>query len=224
VFLNYGISRRKNIAIASVEYIKYAEMDLLLKKGKEGIQQKKLLTMALTEAYFRDEYESMEHVKRITTYTTTMAKRLGLPEEDLARLELLCVYHDIGMVKTRPEIWFKEGMITADEHELIKLHPITGFQIVSELELDYDISGLILCHHENYDGSGYPYGLAGEEIPVLARILAIADIYDIMVHDQRYKEAVTEELALKELHNHAGTQFDPALVVLFEECLKESKE
>ena len=160
-------------------------------------------------------------MKRIRKWTAKMAERLSLSEEEKKKLDLLCIYHDIGRVKTRTEIWNRAGVITKDEHDVLKLHPITGYQIVSELQLDEDIAQLVLYHHENFDGSGYPYGVSGEEIPLLARILAIVDIYDIMVHDQLYKDAMSEESALQELHKYAGTQFDPELVNIFETCLKE---
>ena len=221
VFMMYGVARRENVAVSSLEYVKYAEMDMLLKKGKDSVEQCRLMTQAVTEAYYRNEYESTEHVKRITCYGLAMAEKLALSEAEKKQLQLLCCYHDIGRLKTREEIWGRAATITRDEFDIIKLHSVTGYQIASELELEYDIADLILYHHENFDGSGYPYGLAGEEIPLLARIIAIVDSYDVMIHDQRYKEAVTEEQALEELKKFAGTQFDPALVTLFEECLKE---
>ncbi len=223
VFMNYGVACRENTAVSSMEYMKYAEMDMILKKAKDGEEQKQQMTEALTEEYFRKNYESREHVTRITEYGLAMADRLGLPEKEKRRLRLLCRYHDIGRVLTREEIWGQPSIITKEEFDIIKLHVITGYQTASELWLDYEINVLILYHHENYDGTGYPYGLKGEEIPLLSRILAVVDSYDIMSHNQLYKGAVTEETAMEELRRFSGTQFDPALVALFEECLKERK-
>ena len=198
-------------------------MDLLFKKGKDGVSQKREMTNAMTEEYFRNEYESLEHVNRIKQLANAMAEKLSLSEEDRVKLELLCCYHDIGRVKTREEVWSRAAVITRDELDVIKLHSITGYQIVSNMQLEYNIADLVLYHHENYDGSGYPYGLSGEEIPLLDRILAIIDSYDVMVNDQLYKGAVTEDMALEELHKFAGSQFDPELVEVFEQCLKERK-
>lgn len=223
IFFNYGIARRENTAVSVEEYIKYARMDLLLKKGKEKVHQKREMTKALTDEYFRNEYESLEHVKRIQVLASAMAERLGLSVIEKAKLDLLCLYHDIGRVKTREEVWSRAAVITRDELDVVKLHSITGYQIVSSMQLDYDISDLVLYHHENYDGSGYPYGLSGEEIPLVCRIHAIADAYDIMKNDQLYKNAVSEEQALEELRKYAGSQFDPALVRVFEEYKKEIK-
>ena len=223
VFFNFGVARRENTTVSVEEYIKYAVMDLLFKKGKDGVSQKREMTNAMTEEYFRNEYESLEHVNRIKQLANAMAEKLSLSEEDRVKLELLCCYHDIGRVKTREEVWSRTAVITRDELDVIKLHSITGYQIVSNMQLEYNIADLVLYHHENYDGSGYPYGLSGEEIPLLDRILAIIDSYDVMVNDQLYKGAVTEDMALEELHKCAGSQFDPELVEVFEQCLKERK-
>lgn len=223
VYMNYGIARRENTSVSIEEYIKYAVMDLLLKKGKDGVAQKSDMTRALTEIYFKNEYESAEHVERITEMASGLAKQLQLPEKDREKLELLCRYHDIGRVKTREDVWSRAAVITRDELDIVKLHSITGYQIASCMALPQDIADLILHHHENFDGSGYPYGVSGDKIPLLSRILSIIDAYDIMIHDRLYKEAVTEELALEELHINEGTQFDPALVNAFETFLKERK-
>ena len=223
VYLNYGVARRENTAVSVTEYIKYAVMDLLLKKGRDGAAQKREMTKALTEEYFRNVYESSEHVMRIKKLADVMAEKLGLSETEKEKLDLLCCYHDIGRVKTREEVWSRAAAITRDELDIVKLHSVTGYQIVREMQLKHDIAELVLYHHENYDGSGYPYGVSGEEIPLLARILAIIDSYDVMVNDQLYKGAVTEEMALEELRRYAGSQFDPVLVRKFEECLNERK-
>lgn len=224
VFLNFGIARRENTAVFTEEYIKYAAMDLLLKKGKYGVEQRREMTMALTDEYFRNEYESLDHVNRIKILASGMAEKLGLDVADKQKLDLLCTYHDIGRVKTREEVWSRAALITRDELDIVKLHSIAGHQIVSNMQLEYDISDLVLYHHENYDGSGYPYGLTKEEIPLVSRVHAIIDAYDVMINDQRYKGAVSEEIAVDELRKFAGSQFDPALVKLFEEYLEENKE
>ncbi len=221
IYLNYGVACRENTAVSIQEYIRYAEMDLMLKKGQNGMEQRRQMSRALCEEYFECEYESKAHVERIKVIARKMADKLGLPEKEKEKLDLLCYFHDIGRVKTREEVWSHDKIISRDELDVIKLHPITGFQIASELELGHDISNLILYHHENYNGSGYPYGLSGDAIPLLSKILAIVDSYDIMVNDQLYKGAITQESALEELHKYSGTQFDPELVKLFKECLKE---
>ncbi len=223
VFLNYGLARRENTAVSIEEYIKYAMMDLLIKKGKDSKAQKREITRALCDEYFRNEYESLEHIERVISLAEGMADKLKLNERDKEKLLLLCRYHDIGRVRTREDVWSHAAVITRDERDIIKLHAITGYQILSQMELEHNIAELVLCHHENFDGSGYPYGLAGREIPLISRIFAVIDSYDIMVNDQLYKDAVSEEKALEELKKFSGSQFDPELVTVFETYLKERK-
>lgn len=223
VFMNFGIARRENTSVDVEEYIKYASMDLMLKKGRDGQEQKREMTEAILDGYFRNEYEAIEHVNRITELAMGMADKLKLNEQDRKKLELLCRYHDIGRVRTSEEVWGRPAAITRDELDIIKLHSIAGYQIISQMQMEQDISDIILYHHENYDGTGYPYGLSGEKIPLLSRILAIVDSYDIMVNDQLYKGAVSEDMAIEELEKSAGSQFDPALVKVFEEYIRERK-
>jgi len=221
VFLNYGIARRENTAVSVTEYIKYAVMDLLMKKGRVGAEQRHEMSKALTEVYFSKEYESLEHVKRIRAMAAGMADKLGLDAKEKEKLDLLCMYHDIGRVKTREEVWSRAAVITRDEMDIMKLHSIAGYQIVEKMQLEHNIADLVLYHHENFDGSGYPYGLSGENIPLSSRILALVDSYDVMINDQLYKNAVSENSALEELQKYAGSQFDPALVKVFQTYLKE---
>lgn len=150
-----------------------------------------------------------------------LADKLGLNEEDKKKLELLSLYHDIGRVKTEDEVWSRAGVITSDERDIMKLHSVSGYQIIKKMQLDYDIADLVLYHHENYDGSGYPYGLAREEIPLVDRVFSVTDAYDVMTHNGLYKGTVSEIAALEEIKNCSGKQFDPALVSLFEAYLKE---
>jgi len=219
VFLDFGIARRENTAVPLEEYLKYASMNLVLKRGKIGVMEKQETTMALLNEYFNNNYETLEHVSRVKELALELAKRRGL--NDTNKLELLCLYHDIGRVKTEDEVWSRAGIITTDERDIMKLHSVSGYQIIKKMQLDCDIADLVLYHHENYDGSGYPYGLAREEIPLEDRIFAIADAYDVMVHNGLYKGTVTEEEALEEIKNCSGKQFDPVLVNLFEVYMKE---
>jgi len=221
VFLDFGIARRENTAVPLEEYIKYASMNLVLKKGKNGVSEKRETTEALFKEYFSNNYESLEHVNRVKELALGLADKLGLNEEEKKKLELLSLYHDIGRVKTEDEVWSRAGVITSDERDIMKLHSVSGYQIIKKMQLDYDISDLVLYHHENYDGSGYPYGLAREEIPLEDRIFSVVDAYDVMIHNGLYKGTVSETEALEEIKNFSGKQFDPALVNLFEAYLKE---
>lgn len=221
VFFSFGIARRENTAVPLEEYFKYAAMNLALKKGKNDVSEKYELSRALLEEYFHNEYESWEHVSRVKSLALDIADKLKLNEIQKGKLELLCLYHDIGRVKTEDDVWSRAGVITSDERDIMKLHSVSGYQIIKKMQLDYDVADLILYHHENYDGSGYPYGLKGEEIPLEDRIFAIADAYDVMVFNGLYKGTVSKEEALSEIIKFSGKQFDPGLVNLFKTYLKE---
>jgi HD-GYP domain-containing protein (c-di-GMP phosphodiesterase class II) len=134
-------------------------------------------------------------------------------------LTLVAKLHDIGKTVVSENILNKKEKLTETEWKEIKTHPAVGHRILNATEEFSHISEEVLSHHEKWDGSGYPRGLKEEEIPLLARIIAIVDAYDVMTTKQVYKKAVSKEEALKEIKKHAGTQFDPELVELFVELM-----
>jgi putative nucleotidyltransferase with HDIG domain len=135
---------------------------------------------------------------------------------------LAAILHDIGKIGTYEAILDKPGELTAEEIKMIRRHPAQGADILSPLRAMREIIPIIKHHHERYDGSGYPDGLAGDEIPFEARILAIADVYAAMRSDRPYRARLTHKAAVKELKGGAGTQFDPMLVDLFLDILSEN--
>ncbi|ABI68774.1 HD domain-containing phosphohydrolase [Syntrophomonas wolfei] len=145
---------------------------------------------------------------------------LGLSKNELQNLLLLASLHDIGIITIPPEILFKAAALTPGEWEIIKKHPETGYRIAQSTPELLVIAEAILAHHERWDGSGYPQGIAGQEIPLGARILAIIDSYNAMISGRPYKAAISPSQALQEIHRCAGSQFDPDLVRLFLEIKK----
>jgi HD-GYP domain-containing protein (c-di-GMP phosphodiesterase class II) len=137
----------------------------------------------------------------------------------MSHLNLLITLHDIGKVNISEEILTKKGSLTAVEWETIKKHPEIGFRIARSTEEFSHVAEEILSHHERWDGSGYPRGLAGEEIPLLARITAIADAFEVMSNGRPYKAAMTTSDILAEFKNCAGSHFYPALVKTFIEIV-----
>jgi HD-GYP domain-containing protein (c-di-GMP phosphodiesterase class II) len=135
--------------------------------------------------------------------------------KDLDQLTLLTMLHDIGKVAIRESILKKPGPLTLEEWEEMKKHPEIGYRIAQNTPELSAVAEYILFHHERWDGTGYPRGLAGEEIPLLCRILAVADAYDAMTSNRVYRQAMGKQEALAELKRNAGTQFDPALVEKF---------
>jgi len=163
--------------------------------------------------------ETEEHVHRMSSLAENFAKVLGLSNLEQDRLYLLTQMHDIGKIAVPEEVLNKTDKLNAEEWEIIKKHTETGFRITSNIEDFAHISSEILHHHERWDGTGYPEGLSGRDIPLLSRVLTIVDSYDVMNSGRPYKGAMTEAEALTELQSCAGSQFDPELVEKFIESL-----
>jgi HD-GYP domain-containing protein (c-di-GMP phosphodiesterase class II) len=157
------------------------------------------------------------HAARVTALADAVARRLGWHEEKIAILRIGCTLHDVGKVAVPITVLLKRGPLTDAEQEQIRMHPAAGARVVASIEAARRALPLVLHHHERWDGGGYPHGLRGAEIPEEARLLALADAYDAMTTNRPYRRAVPSALALCELEQCAGTQFDPALTSLFVE-------
>jgi diguanylate cyclase (GGDEF)-like protein len=151
----------------------------------------------------------------IAAIVVEMARQLELPEAEVDRIRVAALLHDVGKVAVPDEILEKPAPLTSAEWRTVVQHPRIGQVILEHAAALKDAVPIILHHHERFAGHGYPYGLRGNEIPLGARIVAIADAYDAMIHDRPYKQAITHDAAVAELRQHAGTQFDPELVTLF---------
>ncbi len=151
----------------------------------------------------------------IASIVTTLARQLQLPEAEVDKIRIAALLHDVGKVALPAEILDKPAPLTPAEWRTVVQHPRIGQVILEHAAALKDAVPIILHHHERYAGHGYPYGLRAMEIPLGARIVAIADAYDAMVHDRPYKRAMSHDAAVEELRRHAGTQFDPELVEVF---------
>ncbi|XRP91548.1 HD-GYP domain-containing protein [Desulfitobacterium sp. Sab5] len=156
-----------------------------------------------------------EHCRRVSKLCQEMGNVIGLSDEEIVTLKCAALFHDIGKVGIDREILNKPGKLTEEEWQKIKQHPEIGYRILCTFNGMVDIAENILAHHERWDGKGYPKGLKGTAIPLYARISAIADTYDAMTNERSYRKALPKEIAVKELQDNAGTQFDPHLVQLF---------
>jgi cyclic di-GMP phosphodiesterase len=156
------------------------------------------------------------HSERMADYAVQLAKSLGLQEHELQELRIACLLHDVGKVAVPDRILLKRGKLDAEEMEIVKQHPVVGERICAPLRSLRGILPVIRHHHERMDGSGYPDGLCGEQIPVQARVLQIADIYDALTTDRPYRVALTSEEALQILrHEAASGWLDASLVSEF---------
>ena len=173
-------------------------------------------------AEFKDD-ETGQHVIRMSHYTRLLAEATGMPADEVEVLFNAAPMHDIGKIGIPEAILLKPGALTAEEWKVMKRHPAIGAGIIGRHAHPLLNTARIvsLTHHEKWDGSGYPRGLAGEQIPLVGRIVAVADVFDALTSERPYKEAWSVEEAMAFLMQHAGTHFDPRLVELFAVCLPE---
>lgn len=160
------------------------------------------------------------HSLRVTLYALILASTLGLSDKELEDIETAGLLHDIGKIGIPQSILCKQGKLTDEEFEVMKLHPENAEKLIANIKNLKGISNWLKCHHERWDGGGYPSGLKGEEIPLSARIIAIADTYDAMTTTRSYRNALSHQTAIEEIGNCAGTQFDPELAKKFIELEK----
>ena len=154
------------------------------------------------------------HVHRVSNLSVDLGRGLDLGEDDLDRLALAGVLHDVGKIHMDPGILGKPGPLDPSERDLMERHPELGFAMTRN-RLDSKIAEAILYHHERYDGQGYPFGLSGEAIPLLSRIVLVADAFDAMTSTRAYQPALPIDFAVHEITKHAGSQFDPNVVEIF---------
>ena len=156
-----------------------------------------------------------EHVRSIQQHAALLAEAAGLSDADVQAVRTAALLHDVGNMAVPEHILSKPAALTPEEFERVKIHPRVGAEILRDVRFGAAVGDLVLCHHEHWDGHGYPAGLRGEDIPVGARVLAIADCYSSVQSPRPYRPARTESEAVAVLREHAGTTFDPSLVDLF---------
>ena len=180
-----------------------------------------LLSTVLQTLSMRDAMTA-RHSAAVARYSREVAVMLGLDEREQDLIHTAALLHDIGKFILPDSVLFANRKLTDDEWELIKLHPEQGAKLVERIEGYGPVAEIVLHHHERYAGGGYPAGIAGEEIPLGARILSVADTYDVMTSRDSYRRPVSSEAALAELRRVAGTQLDPKVVEVFERMILES--
>jgi putative nucleotidyltransferase with HDIG domain len=182
----------------------------------ENIYENLFATLyAFVKAIEARDPHTEQHSNRVTRIAIALCKAMGGSQEEQDILNVAGRLHDIGKIGIRDDILLKPGRLTKEEFRLIKEHPVIGAEIVERLGLWDREKMIIRCHHERFDGNGYPDGLAGNDIPQLARILSVADVYDAVASDRAYRDKMEEEQILKIMYGGSGTQFDPKVIDAF---------
>ncbi|MGM0760815.1 MAG: HD-GYP domain-containing protein [Thermodesulfobacteriota bacterium] len=179
------------------------------------------ILQALTGSMRARDFDTEGHCDRLQKLTISFAHSLDFAQDLVNDISLLARFHDLGKVGIPDHILFKPGPLTEEEWQQMRQHCEIGHRIASTVPDLEPIADYILKHHEYWDGSGYPLGLQHEDIPLVCRILAIVDAYDVMSSGRPYRQALTREEAISELRRFAGTQFDPELVEQFIQILEQ---
>lgn len=204
--------------------LKTAENRMYRDKMEESPAFKRKIIESLQDMLRKRFFNSGAHLGRLQQLGKLLGAKLDLSQNGLNQLEILVTIHDVGMLSVPETVLKKEGPLTAEEWAIIQRHPENGHRIANSLTDLYPLAEAILSHHERWDGTGYPRGLAEEAIPLEAGILSILDAYDAMTGGRVYRKAISRREALAELRRSAGSQFDPRLVEVFAEALEELGE
>lgn len=202
---------------------KAAEQIMYRKKLLEYKSLHSSILSSIKTTLFEKSNETEEHAERLAKWSKKIGNALGLDDDKIDELELLSTLHDIGKISVDLDILTKPGELTEEEWIEIRKHPEVGYRIANAAPELRHIAEYILCHHEQWDGKGYPQGLKGEEIPLLSRILAVVDSFDAMTHDRAYRKAIPVEEAVADILKNAGSKFDPIIARIFGEMILKSK-
>ena len=179
---------------------------------------------ALSEAVDAKDRYTSGHSKRVAEYARMIAARLGKSKDEQDEIYRAGLLHDVGKIRIPVEIINKAGKLTDEEYNIIKVHPVTGYHILSGISGSEQIALAAKYHHERYDGKGYPNGLSGDKIPEVARILGVADSYDAMTSNRSYRSGLPQDVVREELVKGRGTQFDPEIADIMLELMEEDTE
>jgi putative nucleotidyltransferase with HDIG domain len=210
--LEYGKLQKREKLLDVVVKERTRELQVAYESLKANSRQ---ALLGLAEAIEAKDPYTKGHCGRTAVYAMALAKEARLSDADLEILEFGAFLHDIGKIGVKDAVLLKPGALDDDEWKHMKIHPVVGFQIADQLDLLKPMIPCIRSHHERWDGTGYPDKIKGEDIPLLARIVCLADAYDAMATDRPYKRAIPIDECKKILTRQAGPQFDPALVDLF---------
>ena len=222
--ISLGISTKKVPKEDIENVIKEAENMMYKNKIADSKSINENLVDSLKESLKKKETRDDRRIEKIEEYAVTLGKKLNLSVTKLDELKLLLNLHNIGKIALVDEIMSKKGRLTRDEWDIIKELPLIGYRIAEASQQLKPIAEPILSHHEWYNGTGYPRGIKGEEIPIISRISSLINAYEAMISDRPYRKKMTKNEAIEEIKRCSGTQFDPKIAKFFIELLKKEKE
>lgn len=196
-------------------------MEVERKSNKKIEDMNNKVIRALTRTIDAKDRYTNGHSLRVAEYSVEIARRMNKSEEELNKIYCAGLLHDVGKIRVPEEVINKPGKLSDEEFEQIKLHPVTGYHILKEINDDKMIAMGAKFHHERYDGKGYPNGLKGENIPEIARIIGVADTYDAMASNRSYRSALSQEKIRSEIEKGKGTQFDPQIADIMLQMIDE---
>jgi len=214
---------QNSVLILPVAYLMYRSYRLYLDRLEEekrhvsevaGLHLRTIKALAL--AIDAKDCTTSDHLRRVQVYAMEVARELGLDEQQARALETASLLHDIGKLAVPQYIISKPGHLTPEEFKKMEIHPIVGAEILETVDFPYPVVPIVLAHHERWDGSGYPYGLKGEQIPMGARILSAVDCLDALASDRQYRRALPLNEAMAKIASESGTSFDPAVIAILE--------
>ena len=209
--------------IVSIKRIRKAE-----KSERESMEQLRQMNTniirSLSYAIDAKDRYTRGHSQRVAEYSLALAKRMGKSEEEQETVYYAGLLHDVGKIRVPESVINKPGKLTDEEFDQIRIHPVSGYHILRDISKDERIGYGAKYHHERYDGTGYPNGLTGENIPEIARIIGVADAYDAMASNRSYRNALPQEVVRQEIEKGKGRQFDPDIADIMLEMIDEDKE
>lgn len=217
--LSYVLASQVSLAIANAQLYRKAQDAIL-----EITRAYDATLAGWSQVLDMRDHVTDEHTQRVADLTVALARRMGIPESELAQIRRGALLHDIGKMAIPDAILQKPDVLSATEKAIMQTHPEKAFQIISEIDYLLPAIDIPYCHHEKWDGSGYPRGLKGEEVPLPARIFAVVDVFDALTSDRPYRKAWSREKALAYIQEQSGKHFYPEAVKAFSEMIDEQEQ
>lgn len=215
ISVSIGFSTKKSMEQSITDVFTKAEEYMYRKKLTESQSMRSETIKAILQAVNEKSEREQLHAERVSEISKEIGIMLGVSQDVLEEIEIAGLMHDIGKIVLDDNLLNKEGDLTEEEYAQMKRHPEGSYHILRSVDSYTKLADYVLSHHERWDGNGYPRGISGEKIPFVSRIIAIADAFEAMTSERPYREKLSEEEALLEIKNNAGTQFDPKIAEIF---------